>query len=482
MPNQLLMGRTANGVCAISLNLTYFVSPALVPSVFLHWPALQMIEQVLRRKTFRDLFIWLCLWKNVTWKMLGEHFLASALCHWSNQLFELSHGRNKVSSADLSAVSSYAKLFQVMKVWAAHPGWVLLGKGHEHERSQNGHGLLVKAILKASHAFAWPRCPEQAAVGERVEPQENYNWVKMFVASSSQPGCYLKDCIIPCCIFWPAQGAFISAAGRERERDSALESSRGFPQHLSLKEPLCILQNVFSELSKYASVKPEESGMCYVCVGALWPTELEPWWGCHSRGSLNPSEDAVLHGACTSSGSTSTPQTQGGFSPGVTNVLNPLRFASKWHFATPSLTEGQVPWFSSLPHRKSPPEVDGRVHREGHRVVCHSTQLQPPWIELRTLTGDRASITAVVQSCPRRTFVGWRLSCLAVSELLRGRTVAITQPWKQVRCCCNLGFSSQEPILCDSCPALRTWSCWRGLFQHPNFHKEMETTPQSKLW
>lgn len=73
-----------------------------------------MVEQVLRRKTFKDLFSWLCLWKNVTWKMLGEHFLAS--CHRSNQLFEFSRGQNEVSSADLSAVSSYAKYLQVMKV------------------------------------------------------------------------------------------------------------------------------------------------------------------------------------------------------------------------------------------------------------------------------------------------------------------------------------------------------------------------------
>lgn len=283
--------------------------PALVPSVFFHWPALQMVEQVLRRKTFRDLFSWLCLWKNVTWKMSGEHFLASALCHWSNQLFEFSCGRNKVSSADLSAVSSRAKYLQVMKVWAAHPGWELLGKGHEHEHSQNSHGLLVNAISKASHVFAWPQCPEQAAAGERLEPQENYKWVKTFVASSSQPGCYLKDCIIPCCIFWPAQGAFISRAGREREI-APWRAHTAFHNISAWKSLwLCILQNVFSELSKYASVKPEESGMCYVhwctatnragamgrggTAGAPWTPVKTSWsmgdvWG--PRKYLNPSD------------------------------------------------------------------------------------------------------------------------------------------------------------------------------------------------
>lgn len=50
---------------------------------------------------------------------------------------------------------------------------VLLEKGHEYNCSLDGHGL-ANAILKVSHVFTWPWCPEQTAAGERVEPQENY--------------------------------------------------------------------------------------------------------------------------------------------------------------------------------------------------------------------------------------------------------------------------------------------------------------------
>lgn len=50
---------------------------------------------------------------------------------------------------------------------------VLLRKRQEHKRSLNSHGL-ANAILKASRVFAWLWCPEKAAAGEGVEPQENY--------------------------------------------------------------------------------------------------------------------------------------------------------------------------------------------------------------------------------------------------------------------------------------------------------------------
>lgn len=313
-----------------------------------------------QRRTFGDLFSWLCLWKNVTWKMLGEHFLASTTCYWSDHLIEISPWCNKVSSADLSAASSYANYLRVIKTWAAcyrvGIAWraVLLGKGHERKRSLNGYGL-VNAILKASHVIAWPWCPEQTAAGERVEPQEDYKQVKMFMASSSQLGCYLKECIIPCCIFWPAQGAFIRAAGRER--DSALESSRGFPQHLGLKEPLtvhlakcflwavkiCISQTkgVWNVLrARWCTMTNRAVAMREgVTAGAPQSCARTPWsyfWG-----------PGVYLSRC---GGGDKPQTQSGFSPRGTNLSNPAGFGSKQATFCYSISQrraGPLAFFSS---------------------------------------------------------------------------------------------------------------------------------------
>lgn len=90
----------------------------------------------------------------------------------------------------------------------------------------------------------------------------------MAVGSPSQLGCYLKECIIPCSIFWPAQGAFIRAAGRER--DSALESSRRFPQHLGLKEVLTV--HLAKCFPRDVKIRLSQTGGVWKALRARWRT------------------------------------------------------------------------------------------------------------------------------------------------------------------------------------------------------------------
>lgn len=221
----------------------------------------------------------------------------------------------------------------------------------------------------------------------------------MAVGSPSQRGCYLKECVIPCSIFWPAQGAFIRAAGRER--DSALESSRRFPQHLGLKEALtvhlakCFLRDVKIWFS--------QTGGVWKALRARWRT-------------ITDTAGAVLGGSPRSSGDFwgpgkyfslcrdgYKPQSQGDLPPGGINFLKPFGFDSKHAtFAPPSLREAQALQLSSLPKRDmthiEPPERG----RESAQWGTGGSGLQPggttcgyslPWRspELGTPGGAAAS-------------------------------------------------------------------------------------------
>ena len=200
----------------------------------------------------------------------------------------------------------------------------------------------------------------------------------MFTASSSQLGCYLKECIIPCYIFWPPQGAFIGAAGRERERDGALESSRGFPQHLCLKKPLnahlakCFLWDVKIYVNQTKGVW----NVLRACWCTVTNSAVAIWEGVTAGAPQSSAKALWSSGVFWGPGvhlnlcrGRDKPQTQGGFSPRGDKPYKP-----SWVWTQASNILVPHVWNKSRPldfllfqsvrsHMLSLPVGNGRVHR-----------------------------------------------------------------------------------------------------------------------
>lgn len=113
------------------------------------------------------------------------------------------------------------------------------------------------------------------------------------MASSSQLGCYLKDCIIPCCIFWPAQGAFISAAGREREEEIAPWRAHAAFHNISAPKSLCASCKMFSLSCQNRHLSGQRSLECMTC--ALVRHDQRSWSRGEGaqQGSLDPMEHTL---------------------------------------------------------------------------------------------------------------------------------------------------------------------------------------------
>jgi len=130
-------------------------------------------------------------------------------------------------------------------------------------------------MLKVSHLLV-PRAEKW------VEPQDNYKWVKTFLGSLRQLGCYLKECITPCSILWSAQGAFIRTAGRERHW--ALERSCSFPRPSRLERAFdCASCKMFSLRCQNMHQSNQRSLESIRCMQALHYQCGWGYLGVHSR-------------------------------------------------------------------------------------------------------------------------------------------------------------------------------------------------------
>lgn len=167
---------------------------------------------------------------------------------------------------------------------------------------------------------------------------------------------------------------------------------------------------------------------CVTC--ALVRRDQQSWSrgeGGHARGSLNPSEDTGVHGGCLRSWEVpqplstffcgeKNPSNPRGFSPGVTNLLNPLRL----EILLPHLSEKGRSLGFLLFHmgRASQQGMGGCPGRDrGSCVTAHSYSLQGDCLSWEP--SQMTEFPDLVWSClaPEKNFSGLELSCPAVSDL-----------------------------------------------------------------